>query len=309
MPASQPSVAAKLPPEKLFRAADLSGFSIRHHGDFRARWDLLGQDRAREAVRFGTEIGERGFNLFAVGASAAQVRELVGAMLREATALKPCPPDWVYVNNFAPPTAPWQSRCRPAARPPSRLPCAASPKTCGAPFPPCSRVRTTRRGAGRSRTNSDRETNAPSRRSARRPLRKGPRSSAPPAASRSRRRTRARSCRRRIQRLARGAAPRRPAGDPGDRARARADAARNPAHREGAAGRGARARSRGHRSRLRPAHRGGAHALRRSAEIAAHLDAMRGDILDNAQLFVAAGADEETPAPPPCVPPCSTATR
>ena len=106
MAASRPSVATKLPPEKLFRAADLSGLAFATTEDLDPASDLLGQDRAREAVRFGTEIGERGFNLFAVGASAAQVRELVGAMLREATQLKPCPPDWVYVNNFATPNRP-----------------------------------------------------------------------------------------------------------------------------------------------------------------------------------------------------------
>lgn len=117
MPASEPSVAAKLPPEKLFRAADLSGLTFATTEDLEPASDLLGQDRAREAVRFGTEIGERGFNIFAVGASAAQVRELIGAMLREATQLKPCPPDWVYVNNFA-----TQNRPSAISLPPGRAP-------------------------------------------------------------------------------------------------------------------------------------------------------------------------------------------
>ncbi|MGH7066573.1 MAG: Lon protease family protein, partial [Acetobacteraceae bacterium] len=61
----------------------------------------LGQERAGEAIRFGTAVGARGFNIFAVGASAAQLRPAVAAMLTEASALRPCPPDWVYVNNFA----------------------------------------------------------------------------------------------------------------------------------------------------------------------------------------------------------------
>ncbi|HUA76448.1 MAG TPA: ATP-binding protein, partial [Acetobacteraceae bacterium] len=111
MAASEPTGAAlvgpaKLPAERLFRLADLSALAFTTTSDLESHPDLLGQERASEAIRFGTEIGGRGFNIFAIGASAAQVREAVGGMLREATALKPCPPDWIYVNNFAAPNRP-----------------------------------------------------------------------------------------------------------------------------------------------------------------------------------------------------------
>lgn len=92
--------------EKLFRPADLSGLTFATTADLEPFSGLLGQERASEAVRFGAEMSERGFNVFAIGASAAQIRESVGTMLREATMLRACPPDWVYVNNFAAPNKP-----------------------------------------------------------------------------------------------------------------------------------------------------------------------------------------------------------
>jgi predicted ATP-dependent protease len=106
MEPSEPNAAAKLSADKLFRSADLSGLTFKTTADLDAYADLLGQERASEAIRFGTEISDRGFNIFAVGASAAQIRESVGAMLREVTARNPCPPDWIYVNNFATPNRP-----------------------------------------------------------------------------------------------------------------------------------------------------------------------------------------------------------
>ncbi|HWA81460.1 MAG TPA: ATP-binding protein [Acetobacteraceae bacterium] len=103
---SEPNEVAKLTADRLYRPADLSGLAFTTTEDLEPQPDLLGQERASEAIRFATGIGERGFNLFAIGASAAQVREAVGGMLRALTAFKPCPPDWVYVNNFATPNRP-----------------------------------------------------------------------------------------------------------------------------------------------------------------------------------------------------------
>lgn len=106
METSEVSPGAALAAEKLFRAADLSGLVFATTADLEPLPALLGQERASEAVRFGTSVGAGGFNIFAVGASAAQIRPAVAAMLREASALRSCPPDWVYVNNFSAPNHP-----------------------------------------------------------------------------------------------------------------------------------------------------------------------------------------------------------
>jgi len=117
MDPSHPDGAAKLPAEQLFRPADLSGLQFTTTAELEPLAGLLGQERASEAIRFGTAVSTRGFNIFAVGASAAQIRSSVGAMLREASQLRPCPPDWVYVHNFS-------DSNRPAAidLPPGRAP-------------------------------------------------------------------------------------------------------------------------------------------------------------------------------------------
>ncbi|MGH7117524.1 MAG: Lon protease family protein [Acetobacteraceae bacterium] len=109
--------AAALAADKLFRPADLSGLAFATTADLEPLPGLLAQERASEAIHFGTSVGARGFNIFAVGASAAQIRSTVGAMLREAGALRACPPDWVYVNNFAAPNHPSA-----IALPPGRAP-------------------------------------------------------------------------------------------------------------------------------------------------------------------------------------------
>ncbi len=117
MAASKASAVAALAAEKLFRSADLSGLQFATTADLEPLPKLLGQERASEAIRFGTSVGTRGFNIFAVGASAAQIRPTIAAMLREAGALRPCPPDWVYLNNFAQPNRP-----RAISLPPGRAP-------------------------------------------------------------------------------------------------------------------------------------------------------------------------------------------
>ncbi|MCL7744123.1 AAA family ATPase [Guyparkeria hydrothermalis] len=65
-----------------------------------------GQDRALEALSFGTEIGDGGFNLYALGSEGlgkyAVVREFLEKRAREDTP----PPSWAYVFNFENPDRP-----------------------------------------------------------------------------------------------------------------------------------------------------------------------------------------------------------
>ncbi|MGH7188288.1 MAG: AAA family ATPase, partial [Acetobacteraceae bacterium] len=108
---------AALAADRLFQPADLSGLEFATTAELEPLPGLLGQERASEAIRFGTAVGTRGFNIFAVGASGAEVRPAVAAMLSEASALRVCPPDWVYVNNFSAPNRPVA-----IALPPGRAP-------------------------------------------------------------------------------------------------------------------------------------------------------------------------------------------
>jgi lon-related putative ATP-dependent protease len=61
----------------------------------------VGQPRATDAIEFGLAVGDRGYNLFAVGAEGSGRETTVLAYAERAAAERPTPSDWVYVYNFA----------------------------------------------------------------------------------------------------------------------------------------------------------------------------------------------------------------
>jgi predicted ATP-dependent protease len=67
---------------------------------------MLGQDRAMQAVRFGTGMRRDGYNLFALGPPGLGKHDVVRRYLEEKAAQEPAPEDWVYVNNFTQPHKP-----------------------------------------------------------------------------------------------------------------------------------------------------------------------------------------------------------
>lgn len=61
---------------------------------------IIGQERALKALRFGLEIKEKGFNLFAAGEPGTGKNTAVSGFLNEAARDKEAPSDWCYVYNF-----------------------------------------------------------------------------------------------------------------------------------------------------------------------------------------------------------------
>jgi lon-related putative ATP-dependent protease len=98
--------ASPLPPERLYRPADLTALSFATTEELAPLRELVDQPRAHEAIRFGTEMGVRGFNIFAIGAIGAHIQGSVRALLDDAAGKRPKPSDWVYVNNFVTPHRP-----------------------------------------------------------------------------------------------------------------------------------------------------------------------------------------------------------
>jgi predicted ATP-dependent protease len=66
----------------------------------------LGQDRALEAIEFGVDIEQQGFNLFVVGDTGLGKHELVQQILSRHAQASDARSDWCYVNNFANPQQP-----------------------------------------------------------------------------------------------------------------------------------------------------------------------------------------------------------
>ncbi|MBF6570210.1 MAG: AAA family ATPase [Candidatus Binataceae bacterium] len=90
--ASELRGAIPISPEELSRIAADGGPSA---GD-----DLLGQERALDAIKLAIGINAPGYNVYVSGLRARHERETVLARLRETARTMPTPGDWVYVNNF-----------------------------------------------------------------------------------------------------------------------------------------------------------------------------------------------------------------
>jgi predicted ATP-dependent protease len=107
-PAPPPPAAgvAPLPPDRLYRSADLAALAFETTAELAPLPGLVSQPRADAAIRFGTEIGQRGFNIFVIGPSGARMQQAVRAVLDDAARARTLPSDWVYVNNFAAPHRP-----------------------------------------------------------------------------------------------------------------------------------------------------------------------------------------------------------
>jgi len=68
--------------------------------------EIIGQDRAVKALKFGLDIDEKGFNIYVAGAPGTGRKSAIVSFLEEMGKNKPVPPDWCYVNNFDDPNSP-----------------------------------------------------------------------------------------------------------------------------------------------------------------------------------------------------------
>ena len=63
--------------------------------------EIIGQERAVRALKFGLGIKERGFNVYVAGYPGTGRTTAVKNFLEEVAQAKPVPSDWCYVNNFS----------------------------------------------------------------------------------------------------------------------------------------------------------------------------------------------------------------
>lgn len=111
-PEHKEQAANALPPlqplsaERLYRVTDLSALAFESTADIEPVDGLVGQQRALDALEFGTRIGRPGFNVFVIGPSGLRVRRAIEQVLQEAVDDRERPSDWVYVNNFSDPRRP-----------------------------------------------------------------------------------------------------------------------------------------------------------------------------------------------------------
>jgi lon-related putative ATP-dependent protease len=84
----------------LYQRCDPAQFTFETTADLQDLAEVIGQERAVEAVRFGIGIRRDGFNLFALGPEGVGKYNVVRHYLERQAATQPPPSDWCYVNNF-----------------------------------------------------------------------------------------------------------------------------------------------------------------------------------------------------------------
>jgi hypothetical protein len=84
----------------LYQRCDPAQFTFETTADLQDLAEVIGQERAVEAVRFGIGIRRDGFNLFALGPEGTGKYAVVRHYLERQAATQPPPSDWCYVNNF-----------------------------------------------------------------------------------------------------------------------------------------------------------------------------------------------------------------
>ncbi|MDQ2089751.1 Lon protease family protein [Marimonas arenosa] len=90
----------ELPPDKLSHRCDPEKLPFRSTAEVVVYDDLIGQDRALEAIRLSAQVRHRGFNLFVLGPPGSGRHSATAKLLKEQATARPVPSDWVYVNNF-----------------------------------------------------------------------------------------------------------------------------------------------------------------------------------------------------------------
>ena len=76
--------------------------------------EVIGQDRAVEAMQFGVEIRAPGYNLFLLGPQGLGKQHAILSLLKEKAAAQETPSDWVYVSSFSEREKPNAMRLPPA---------------------------------------------------------------------------------------------------------------------------------------------------------------------------------------------------
>jgi len=89
-----------LPAQQLRQRCDPSQFEFETTAELEDLNEIVGQERAVDAILFGIGIRRKGYNLFALGPSGTGKRTTTSQFLDQQASAEPIPSDWCYVNNF-----------------------------------------------------------------------------------------------------------------------------------------------------------------------------------------------------------------
>ncbi len=109
-----------LPADALYTRCDPGQFGFETTAELAPVEDVIGQDRAVEAVHFAIGMRHDGYNLFAMGPEGTGKYSLIRRFLEKRAAAQPVPDDWCHVNSFEEPHRPQALRLPPGRGMPLR---------------------------------------------------------------------------------------------------------------------------------------------------------------------------------------------
>ncbi|MBI3354868.1 MAG: AAA family ATPase [Nitrospirae bacterium] len=96
----------EIPADKLCLICNPDEFKFKTTKEL-TQWDeIIGQERAVKAIKFGLGIKSKGFNIYVSGAPGTGKNTIVKAMIQKLSKDMPVPEDWCYVYNFTDPDRP-----------------------------------------------------------------------------------------------------------------------------------------------------------------------------------------------------------
>ncbi len=90
----------------LYRPCDVRQFDFASTDELDDISAVSSQTRAMDALRFGLDIRQKGFNVFALGVPGVGKFTAVEELLRQVAGDQDVPPDWCYLHNFEQPKQP-----------------------------------------------------------------------------------------------------------------------------------------------------------------------------------------------------------
>src|SRR3990172_9292822 len=90
----------QLPVEKLRNVCDVTFLHCESTQDLIPLGEIIGQERAVRALKFGLGIKDHGFNVYVAGYPGTGRKTAVKNFVEAQAKTQPIPPDWCYVNNF-----------------------------------------------------------------------------------------------------------------------------------------------------------------------------------------------------------------
>lgn len=91
----------EIPPQSLRKICEPTFIRCKTTEDLVPTREIIGQERAVRALKFGLGIKDHGFNIYVAGYPGTGRKTAVKNFVEEVARDKPVPPDWCYVNNFS----------------------------------------------------------------------------------------------------------------------------------------------------------------------------------------------------------------